>query len=92
MYARSLYPLSMLFLVASGATVAAPVTNVPNAERGKELAARLCSNCRLVGNAEQQQANADVPSFNEIAKENGQSATRSWDIACSLNIPCRQFP
>ena len=58
--------LSMLVLVASGATLAAPVTNVPNSQLGHELAARLCSNCHLVGNAEQQQANADVPSFAEI--------------------------
>jgi mono/diheme cytochrome c family protein len=50
------------------------VTNAPNSQHGKELAARLCSNCHLVGNAEQQQANADVPSFHEIGNKEGQSA------------------
>jgi mono/diheme cytochrome c family protein len=77
----------MLFLVASGATVAAPVTNVSRSERGKKLAARLCFNCHLVGNAERHQTNADVPSF-KMAK----APVPSWDTACSLNILCRQFP
>ena len=71
--ALALHALNACF-VASGATFAAPVTNVPNAQHGQELAARFCSNCHLVGNSEQQQANADVPSFPEIANKEGQSA------------------
>jgi mono/diheme cytochrome c family protein len=74
MYARALYTLSMLGLVVSGGTIAAPVTSAPNSQHGQELAARLCSNCHLVGNSEQQQVNADVPSFHEIASKDGQSA------------------
>jgi hypothetical protein len=53
--------------------------------------ARLCSNCHLVGNADQQQANSDVPSFHEIANEEGQSADAIM-VHISLNIRCRQFP
>jgi mono/diheme cytochrome c family protein len=41
---------------------------------GKELAGRLCSSCHLVGNGEQRQANADIPSFHEIANKEGQTA------------------
>ena len=51
-------------------------TGAPNPDHGKNLAASLCSNCHLVGN-EQQQANADVPSFQEIANGGG-SALKPW--------------
>ena len=81
--------LSMLVLVAGGATVAAPATNVPNSQLGHELAARLCSNCHLVGNAEQQQANADVPSFAEIANKEGQS---SGAIMAHIMLPKHPMP
>ena len=89
MYARSLYTLSTLVFVASGAAFAAPVTTVPNAQHGQELAARLCSNCHLVGNAEQQQANADVPSFHEIANKEGQSAGA---IMAHIMLPKHPMP
>ena len=74
MYARALYTFSMLGLVVSGGTIDAPATSAPNSQHGQELAARLCSNCHLVGNSEQQQTNADVPSFHEIASKDGQSS------------------
>jgi hypothetical protein len=47
------------------------VTGAPNTNYGKSLAAKLCSNCHLVGNIEQQHANVDIPSFPEIAKSEG---------------------
>ena len=89
MYARSLYTLSMLVLVASGGTIAAPVTSAPNTQHGQQLAARLCSNCHLVGNAEQQQANADVPSFHEIANKEGQGAS---EIMAHIMLPKHPMP
>ena len=89
MYARSLYTLSMLVLVNSGRTIAAPVTSAPNSQHGKELAARLCSNCHLVGTSEQQQANADVPSFHEIANKEGQSAGA---IMAHIMLPKHPMP
>ena len=91
MYARSLYTLSTLVFVASGAAFAATLTTVPNAQHGQELAARLCSNCHLVGNAEQQQANADVPSFHEIANKEGQSAGAIMAHIMLPSTRCRQF-
>jgi mono/diheme cytochrome c family protein len=53
---------------------AGPVPVQPNPEHGKELAERLCTNCHLVGAAQQQHANVDVPSFHEIANQSGQTA------------------
>jgi mono/diheme cytochrome c family protein len=89
MYARALYTLSMLGLVVSGGTIAAPLTSAPNSQHGQELAARLCSNCHLVGNPEQQQANADVPSFHEIANKEAQSAGA---IMAHIMLPKHPMP
>ena len=89
MYARALYTFSMLGLVVSGGTIDAPVTSAPNSQHGKELAARLCSNCHLVGTSEQQQANADVPSFHEIANKEGQSAGA---IMAHIMLPKHPMP
>ena len=83
------YTLSTLVFVASGAAFAAPVTSAPNSQHGKELAARLCSNCHLVGTSEQQQANADVPSFHEIANKEGQSAGA---IMAHIMLPKHPMP
>jgi mono/diheme cytochrome c family protein len=64
-----------VFINLGGVPVmAGPVTSAPDAGHGKQLASRLCSNCHLVGDAEQQQVNVDVPSFQEIADKTGQSA------------------
>jgi mono/diheme cytochrome c family protein len=61
-----------LLLVAS-LGFAAQVPVQPDPFHGKELAQQLCSNCHLVDN-QQQQTNADVPSFNEIGNKEGQTA------------------
>ena len=79
----------MLVLVASGGTIAAPVTSVPNTQHGQQLAARLCSNCHIVGNVEQKQANADVPSFHEIANKEGQGAS---EIMAHIMLPKHPMP
>jgi hypothetical protein len=57
-----------IFLVGMRA-IAGPVTSAPDAGHGRQLASRLCSNCHLVGDPEQQRANVDVPSFQEIANK-----------------------
>ena len=44
--------------------------NKPDPFHGNELAQQLCSNCHLVDN-QQQQTNAGIPSFNEIANKEG---------------------
>ena len=59
---RSLLML-VLLSVATAQAYGAPVTSAPNSQHGKELAARLCSNCHLVGTSEQQQANAANPAI-----------------------------
>ena len=69
-----LFGFIVLFSVVEAPGDSRAATSAPNPDHGKTLAASLCSNCHLVGNAEQQQANADVPTFEEIANKEGQSA------------------
>lgn len=66
--------LAVFIYLGGVSVVAGPVTSAPDAGHGKQLASRLCSNCHLVGDPEQQQANVDIPSFYEIANKTGQSA------------------
>jgi mono/diheme cytochrome c family protein len=86
-YAR--WIIYALFVLTSGTTAAAPVTSAPNSQRGQELAAQLCSNCHLVGTVEQQDANADVPSFHEIANQEGQSV---GSIMVHIMLPKHPMP
>jgi mono/diheme cytochrome c family protein len=73
MHARTLLLLAVPGLFVAGLAFAGGVTNQPDPFHGKALAQRFCSNCHLVDN-QQQQTNADVPSFNEIANQEGQTA------------------
>ena len=73
MHARTIFMIALLAVIATGPAYGGPVTSAPNVEHGKALAARLCSNCHLVGTSEQKQANADVPSFPEIANKQDQT-------------------
>ena len=61
-------------LLGAGLASAGPVTSAPDPVHGKEVAGSLCSSCHLVGSGQQQQANADIPSFHEIANMQGQTA------------------
>jgi cytochrome c2 len=74
MGARILVILGLALPLGMAQAFAQPVTSAPDAEYGKKLAGNLCSNCHLVGTGEQQQANADIPSFHEIANKEGQTA------------------
>ena len=65
----TVFPLVLLADLA----IAGTASN-PDPRHGKELAEKLCTNCHLVGSAEQPHANADVPSFREIGKATGQTA------------------
>ena len=65
------------------------VTGAPNTNYGKNLAAKLCSNCHLVGNIEQQNANVDIPSFPEIANQEDQSAGA---IMAAIMLPKHPMP
>ena len=68
----------------------AGVTSEPDKVQGKILAEKLCTNCHLVESAQQQQpANADVPSFKEIAEREDQSAGA---IAARIMLPKHPMP
>ena len=81
------------------AALALPVFRLPRSCRrhletrpvqGKVLAEKLCTNCHLVGSAQQQQpANADVPSFKEIADREDQSAGA---ITARIMLPKHPMP
>jgi mono/diheme cytochrome c family protein len=60
-------------LLLIGHTVGAPLPGQPDPQSGKALAEKLCTNCHLVGSAQQEHAVADVPSFHEIANRQDQS-------------------
>jgi hypothetical protein len=64
-------------------------TGAPDPNHGRDLAARLCSNCHLVGTTEQQHANVDIPSFSEIANQEGQSAGA---IMAAIMLPKHPMP
>jgi mono/diheme cytochrome c family protein len=68
------FGLVVLFSLGEALGGSRPGTGAPNLDHGKNLAASLCSNCHLIGDFDQQQANVDVPSFQEIANKDGQSA------------------
>ena len=69
------YVLAALLLFLSVSLALAGITSQPDPKQGKVLAEKLCTNCHLVGGAVQQEhANADVPSFPEIANLEGQTA------------------
>ena len=66
------------------------ITSKPDPKQGKVLAERLCTNCHLVGGAVQQEhANADVPSFPEIANLEGQTAGA---ITARIMLPKHPMP
>ena len=88
MHAHTWFMLAVPILFAAGLAFAGPVTNQPDPFHGKELAKQLCSNCHLVDN-QQQHANADVPSFNEIANKEGQTAGA---IMAHIMLPKHPMP
>jgi mono/diheme cytochrome c family protein len=70
---RTVLTLGVASLLGAGSVFAGPLTNQPDPIHGKDLAQRFCASCHLV-DSQQQHANADVPSFNEIANKEGQTA------------------
>jgi mono/diheme cytochrome c family protein len=79
----------LLILLLATPAFAGPVTNAPDPTHGQELASKLCSNCHLVGSGQQEQANADVPSFHEIANKQGQTAEA---IMAHIVLPKHPMP
>jgi mono/diheme cytochrome c family protein len=75
-------------VLPAGVGLAGP-TSQPDPAAGKALAERLCTNCHLVGSAQQTEANPDVPSFPEIANLPEQSAGA---IAARIMLPKHPMP
>ena len=86
---KVLFGFIVLFSVGEALGGSRPATGAPNPDRGKNLATSLCSNCHLVGDFKQQQANVDVPSFQEIANKEGQSAGA---IMAHIMLPKHPMP
>ena len=84
------YVLAALLLFLSVSLAVAGITSKPDPKQGKVLAEKLCTNCHLVGGAVQQEhANADVPSFPEIANLEGQTAGA---ITARIMLPKHPMP
>ena len=81
------FSLAGVSLLTSGLALAGPVGRY-DPFKGKELAKQLCANCHLV-DSQQQQANVDVPSFNEIANKDGQTAGA---IMAHIMLPKHPMP
>jgi mono/diheme cytochrome c family protein len=80
--------VGVLASFAAEPALAGPVTSAPDPSHGAELAGRLCSNCHLV-DASQNHANVDVPSFQEIANKEGQTA---GSIMANIMLPKHPMP
>jgi mono/diheme cytochrome c family protein len=84
------YVLVILALLLPVPLALAGVTTKPDPKAGKALAEKLCTNCHLVGGTVQQEhANADVPSFPEIANLEGQTAGA---ITARIMLPKHPMP
>lgn len=85
---RIVIAIGMALFFGAGLAFAGPVTSEPDPAHGKALAARLCSNCHLVG-GDQDHANADIPSFREIANQEGQT---EGTIMAHIVLPKHPMP
>jgi mono/diheme cytochrome c family protein len=76
-------------LPLAGYAVGAPLPGQPDPQSGKALAEKLCTNCHLIGSAQQESAVADVPSFHEIANSQSQS---TGTIIAHIMLPKHPMP
>ena len=89
MVSRMVFALCILGPAGAGLAIAGPATSEPDPVHGQDLAVRLCSNCHLVGTGPQEHANADVPSFKEIANKAEQT---EGSITASILFPKHPMP
>ncbi len=76
--------------LAGTAALAQQLPGQPDPAKGAELTKALCSNCHIDDpNAPRLQGSADIPSFVEIARRQGQSAER---IAGKIIFPNHPMP
>lgn len=81
--------LTATTLLLASAAAGAPVPGQPDPQAGKGLAEKLCTNCHLIGSAQQEHAVADVPSFHEIANRQGQT---TGAIVAHIILPKHPMP
>ena len=82
--------LAMLWLFLFVPLALAGETSQPDPAQGKALGEKLCTNCHLVSSGQQQApANADVPSFHEIANREGQT---TGAITARIMLPKHPMP
>jgi hypothetical protein len=84
---RTWFMLAVPILFAAGLAFAGPVTNQPDPFHGKDWPSSSARS-HLV-DSQQQHANADVPSFNEIANKEGQTAGA---IMAHIMLPKHPMP
>ena len=89
MNSPTVFTLGAILLLGTGLAFSGPVTSEPDSAHGKDLAARLCSNCHLVGAIQQEYANVDVPSFHEIANKEAQT---EGSIMAHIMLPKHPMP
>jgi len=88
MLGRISFYVACLSLLGPSAVLGGPVTSLPDPVHGQSLAEKLCSNCHLVGTG-QTQAQADVPSFREIANQAGET---EGSILAKIVLPKHPMP
>ncbi|MGZ5916210.1 MAG: c-type cytochrome [Methyloceanibacter sp.] len=81
--------LTVTLLLMGGHVVGAPLPGQPDPQSGKALAEKLCTNCHLIGGAQQEHAVVDVPSFHEIANRQDQS---TGAIVSHIVLPKHPMP
>lgn len=85
--------LTMLLVLSVSAVHTVGAQTLPgqaDAERGAELTERLCANCHIPEEgAPRLQGTADVPTFPEIARKQGQTAER---ISGAIIMPAHPMP
>jgi cytochrome c len=78
--------LHLAFLSCTSAPTTAQA-NQPSAERGKELAVRLCKNCHLIDNAAGSSVPAGSPTFRSMATAPGQTSERILSVLIRPHAP-----
>lgn len=79
---------ALLSLAVVLTSVAAAAQKAPDAERGRTLAARLCSNCHETGREPAQNAKVEPPSFRAIAARHHSPEV----IAGKIIVPHPEMP
>jgi mono/diheme cytochrome c family protein len=86
---RACAPAIALAACLVSSALPAVAQTAPDAKRGHELAARLCTNCHVIDRQASGSVRADVPTFRVIANRSGVTAER---IAGAIIIPHPAMP